>query len=540
MSETPPRIGAIDLLHYAPHAIRSASSAEDVRAIVSSDSGSLVSSLQAFLASPAATNIAKTFRLPVADDADEGLPPLNRSRFRLWELLHDVRATQTSAFLTAPAPTEPTILDISPWVECATDSPWVEIVDTVSDIAPNFLAGIHLLLQCPATGLTRHEIVSVDGRRILLENANVLADGNPVNIVGVEVSDPTRTLKVRAFHDWRAAGTSAPQTGSLSVFNEGLYRLLYAPSDPSIAALGVEELYAHYADRAGAVGSLDDLLDATSRAAGARESDHIQSRLTVDGGASIEFGGPMNGIVAGITTAERADEGYADDVNMDEDQLIPTASAVRKMIDRSVPEPDTERYTRYLEVQDVLYAGVEYDGVHCASRMTVDGEIRCLQMTCNGPVQAAEARFTETNVSGTLVAGEISARSLMVGNGALSVYEGGVNVSAPTLCARECICDGITVHGAGRFMEDVQATAIIAERANLSDSVICSEIETVGANVAGRLNVSGLVRASAIEVGGIDVVTELREIRSTIDSLARAVLALSPPATTFAGGSDSV
>lgn len=515
-------VNAIDLVYYAPHVIRGANNEDDIQTIIDSDTASLASSLRSFLSSDAGDRVGAALQLPVTDDAGSSVSALSRRRFRLWELLDDVVATQSSTFLTCAAPTSPDPLALRPLVACSIQTPWVTIEDPVPNIVPNFVSGSIVVLESPVSGTTRHTIERVDGIRLLLQNSDALQGRDVADIVAVEATDPVRVLKVQAFHEWRGAADAAVSPGTISSFNEGLYKLLYAPSNPSLANLGSEEMYTHYIDHPGSVGSLADLL-AVAALADTQDRTRIETRLILNPGASIEFGAPMDGTVAGVVTAARTDEGYGADVGVDQDTVIPTSAAVRSMIRDAVPSPDAEHYTRYLEVEDVLYAGVEYEGVHCPGRLSVDRDVKCDEFECTLLARMGSARCGDARIC-ELTAETIDARSVTISGGAITLSELDVCVSAPMMRARACVLEDLSVSGDAKFLEGLRvAGCVTASRFDVSDRIACRDLECTSMYVNGDVSATGLCRAGALEVGGVDIGKDLADIWAAIGALSRQV-----------------
>ena len=514
-------VNAIDLVYYAPHVIRGANSEDDVQSIIDSDTSSLASSLRSFLSSDAGDRVGAALQLPVTDDAGSSASTLSRRKFRLWELLDDVVATQTSTFLMCAAPASPDPLALRPLVACSIQAPWITIEDPVPNIVPNFKSGNTVVLESPVSGKTRHTIDQVDGIRLLLRNSDALQGRDVADIVAVESTDPVRILKIQAFHDWRGAADADVSPGTISSFNEGLYKLLYAPSDPSLANLGSEEMYTHYIDHPGSVGSLADLL-AVAALADTQDRTRIESRLIMNPGASIEFGAPMDGTVAGVVTAARTNEEYGADVGVDQDMVVPTSAAVRSMIRDAVPGPDAEHYTRYLEVEDVLYAGVEYEGVHCPGRLSVDRDVQCDEFECTRVARMGSALCGDARV-GELTAESIDARVVSI-SGGVTLSETDVCVSAPMMRARACVLEELSVSGDVKILEGLQVDGCVtASRFDVSDRMACKDVECTSMYVNGDVSATGLCRVEALEVGGVDIGKDLADIWAAIGALSRRV-----------------
>jgi len=511
-------ISPIELVYYAPHVLREATSAQDIQDMIDADTASLASSLQLFLDRHADSAVPSIFELMSSDDIGED--PVSRREFRLWEILGDVSASHTSPFLACAAPSLSGTLDLRPFLACSVESPWVTIDEPSLSASANFASGMVVEIQAPAGSRTQHTVDSADGSRLLLTNTEALQGQSLVNIVGVVSSDPVRVLKVQSFHASRGNGGDAPP-GSITSFNEGLYRLLYTPSDPSLPMLGTEEIYNHYVDHPGSVGSLSELLSAASMAGG-RDATQIASRLTLGTGASIVFGDPMSGEIQGVTTADKSDADYGSDLGVDQDKLVPTSAAVRSMIRSSVPDPEAEHFTRYLEVEDVLYASREHEGVHCPGRVTVGGDIQCQEMQCDRVARIETLAFTNGVSSGDLSCEHVGARSLSVSQGAVCASESGLAVNAPLLEARACSVEDLNVRCSANFSQGVNMSGTLhASDIRATGSVQCRDIRSFGALFEGDMFVSGQVAATSLEIDGVDVLKELGDIWAAVRSLSR-------------------
>ena len=501
MSGSNIHVSAVDLVYYAPHVIKGASSEGDVQSVIDNDTASLASSLRSFLEGGGPSNVASALQLPDRDDRSEGPASLARKRFRLHELLEDVFATQVAPFLTTPAPESPDPLDVRPLISCSVFVPWIHIDDRVPNLAQNFKPGNVIVLNSPAFGQTRHEIEDVDGERFLLRDADIISGTNRVDIVKVECTDPLRVLDVQAFHAWRDNESNNTQAGDISAFNETLYRMLYAPTDPAISSLGADELYVHYIDRPGTIGSLDDLL----RAANLPDSQdrmRVESRLIIDAGASVEFGTPLNGTITGLVTAERAEDGYSESIGFDSDKVIPTVAAVRFMLAGAGANAGSERYTRYLEVDGVLHAGTECGGVYCTSRLNVDQDIRCDELTCKNDLNATGIGCSKLRAESITDVQCIETSSLTVANGMLTASACELAVKAPTFCAQTAFLRELFVAGKVQFDQDVRMSCVTADRLDVADAIVCREVESVDLTVHGSLNASGAVRAGTLDCRG--------------------------------------
>ena len=514
-------ISELDIVYYAPHVLREAASKEDVREIIDTDRASLSSSLQSFLADGKTSNVSSAYQLSSGDDSSDGLEPIDRKRFRLHELLNDMSATQASSFLSIPVPTSPNPLDLRPLVSCTIDVPWIYIDDRVPDLAGNFVAGNAIVLSSPAFGQSSHQIasVNVEQQGLLLRDADTLSGNTRADIVKVQCTDPVRLLEIQAFHEWRGRDDPDAGAGTISNFNESLYRILYAPEDASIAALGPKELYVHHIDRPGSIGNLSDLL----RASNLPESEdrmRVKSRLLIDSGAAIEFAQPLSGQLEGVITSERASEGYSESIGLNSDRMIPTASAVRRMIlEGGGGGLEGEKITKYLQVDGVLYAGSECEGVHCTSGLTVDGEIRCDYLSCQNEFQATNVRCRRISGVDWFCAQDASVCRLDVAEGAMTVSAKGLAVHAPELTARMCKLDDLIVDGSARVDHIEAVSSVSAQDVDVAGSFRCRTADVEDLMIHGSAIVPGALHAGSIEVGGVNVRAEFDTLRTLINDL---------------------
>lgn len=510
-------VGAVDLLYYAPHVLRVAVSENDVDAIIANDTDGLASSLGAFLESSSSAYVASAYQLPLTDDAATATSVLARRAFRLHEVHDDIELTHNSSFLPAPAPSEPGQLQTRPLAACFVDGAWLEVVDEVAGLAENFAPGMTLIIQSPASGQTSHVIQEVESRRLLVSEHETLASGTQVNISGILASDPVRMLKVAAFHEWRGTSQGTQTGGDITTFNESLYRMLYTPTDPSLVNMGPEELYMHYIDHPGSVGSLSDLLSAAA-SADAADRTRIESKLILGPGASVDFGPPMSGSLLGVSSRGRTDAGYSSSVGLAEDQVVPTTSGVREMIQNALPDSESQRIERYLQVQDVLYAGVEYEGVHVPLRLSVSQDVTCGELNSD-KVTVASAEVLRGLSCDSADVRHISARYLDVAGKVIAREDG--TVEGDTVNAKEIHADQLTLDRGANLGTFTQACLVQAGQIRVDDSVDCRSLTCSDACSYGDMAVAGTVSAGALLVGGMDVGNELQQLRCTVDSLFR-------------------
>ena len=522
MSSDAARVGAVDLVYYAPHVLSSAQSAQDVHTIVGEDHANLATDLRAFLADGAeyARN-ARGFGLPRTDDSDAE-PALIRTRFRFWELERDIRGSHESTFLRSAAPTSPTELELRPTLTCSVTESWLDLGSDAADYAANFAPDHAIFVRVgTATGRVRLVIESIDASRLLVRGVSGLAGATEVVLVGVESADAARVLASRAFHDARAKmhgavdGANGVESGVVA-FNENLYRLLYSPAFPQLADMGVEELYEHYTARPGSVGNVGEL----QSVADAADPSFVESRLTLGPGAAIQFSAPLNGTVSGLVTAPRAVTGLERFSGVSGDALLPTQAAVARMIDDAVPDPAAERITRFLEVAGVMYASEEFDGVHCTATLDAEGDVRCSAFTCRERADAREVTCHDLTVSGAIHANDAVVRALDVGDGAMNASQTEINIRAPRLAAPTAILDELRVTTMSELGPEVRAGTLAADRVDVASDIACDGmLRAMDARVLGALSVDDHVSCRSLDVNGLDVVAELTSLRGALAAL---------------------
>lgn len=511
-------IGPVELLYYAPHVINSVSSVEELVSIVENNTENLASDLRTFLDATETTTYAHAFTLPSDDDATSSTTALGRQKFRMHELIQDIKTTQESDVLAIPAPDTSATLEVRPLLECSIDTPWITVVDDLGEVLGNIAIGLTIVVQSRTAQRTQHKVTDIDQTRFLLGDSQKLVSGGRCDIVAVTDTDPERLVRVQAFHEWRAHSAGGT-VGSEASFNEDLYRLLYTPTDPSMPNMSSQEVYSHYLDHPGTIGSLNDLLSAAA-SADAQGASRVDTRLIMAPGSFLEFSAPTEGTITGITDANKIALGYADAVGVSEDNLVPTTSAVRALIDEAAPDAEAERYTRYLEVEDVLYAGRHYGGVHCPAKLTVDENISCDSLKCSGDAYAWTQRCSRLDASASVETNLLQALSVNVSNDRVQIDHEGIRITAGALHAPRCVLSNLSVTGCTALGPETSMGIVHAEDISVRSCVSARDLVCTDAIVNGVLQ-GQHAAVRSLEVGGMDVVSEISQLWSVLDSVLR-------------------
>lgn len=425
----------MDLGYYFPHAARFAPALSDMQAIIDDDQAALASSLMSFLASetsgPASSD--GTFQLPVRDP-EMGTESITRKSFSLAEIETDLVAARQLPYLQRAVPSEPQELSVTPAVRLTVNTPRFKADPVHIDLLHNFdKQGLELVVESAATGRERARVQEVDfdtGEIVLefpdLQDGPVAADGSQVTVAAVWVEDAVAVSMVQIFCAFHAYSTDPDSAHSEVTFNEALYRLLYTPMEEDLQRMGHEEVRQNYLDNPDRIASVSDIQSAF--ASTVREVIAVDSRITLNRGASLTFDSPYPGLLTGLYTSGRVGEDPGDIV----DDLVPSVGAVSVMIEHalSYPETDTEGAISeaFAIVPGVLYAARQIAGVHCTLGLRVLQGIRCADLTCAG----------DTHVGGALrcarvsVAEDLVARTVSVEND-IDAAAGALRVSRDTL-----------------------------------------------------------------------------------------------------------
>lgn len=508
MSEA--RVGPVDLVHFAPHVLEHVASVDDLSRLLLDDTEGFDTELRTFFASGEAESVNVGF-FELSSQSDESSAPsgLARRMFWLWEILAHIALSLQTNILRSTAPSERSVLLISPPILASHTGSWLELDPALASLAPNFYRDMTVVLESPFGERTQHALQFRDGSKLLVtDELGALEDGIPARIVGVLTEDPFRAVRVRAFHAWRGRETpEAPE--SMTTFNEQLYKLLYAPLDPALSDMTAAELHEDYLEHPDRISSAHDLANVHMH------TSQVDSRLVLRQGASLEWEAPYAGAIDGIIKTAMASF-----VVPDVDRVLPTLGAVRALIGARQDVGAKGELPETI-IEGVLYAGQSIGGVHCSSSLTVNLGVGCRDIRASHTAFARDLsceRFSGNEV----LASTVTADALQAGSGALTVNSDSVRVRVPVTDARAVRCSAIDVAESATVAGAVSCGHVDAGHARVTDSVTCERVYATDMYISSTLEV-GEVFAAGLICGGLDLLSEVKKMRRQIDDLADQV-----------------
>ena len=148
----------------------------------------------------------------------------------------------------------------------------------------------------------------------------------------VRAASPEGALAPATVYAWNFFAKSARppidrRPVKLAEFNEGLYRLLYAPTDTRMASMPTQTLFEDYLAHPERIACERDMAKVTGRSF---DVTIARTALAMARGAVLTFQGTHGGAVAGLASADDVDDPAA--AAAEADRLVPTLAAVLKLI----------------------------------------------------------------------------------------------------------------------------------------------------------------------------------------------------------------
>lgn len=496
-------VGPVEALHYAPQLSRLVSTQAEIEDILLQNDDGIKTALGGFLTAMILRTSPRAQEFHLGSGIDSHMTPTSRTRFSLFEIADDISRSSAAGFKTY-APSEPSVLPISPIIECEIRGTQLLPVAEHVSLTQNFRDGMKLTVDCPGVGRRRVDVlvVSETTGTIQIETADATI-GDRCYIVGVEVSDPVRMINANEFSRWRSGSPVADSGGSRGAFNDELYRLLYAPHDGRLASFSSAELYADYQSNPERVASVADIVSAFRDAPSV-----IPSTLKVSPGGTIEFAAPSSGVVSGVLTAAAlTTTGYENVGDEVEDRIVPTAAAVREIIADACRLSSESKVESETEV--ALTVGPD-------GGVKLEGDIECNAVLAGASVQATGIAAVTVSATESIEADRIQCRQLSLPD-SIVAGPGTVDIRSHVVSMKDAVARNVrcvTLNSARVDCNEMRASefngeTVFANHLDVSDTVLARTI-----------------RCGVLESGGQDICSTLTRLQSQLDGANRRLASI--------------